>query len=204
MQTIIKTLYPEAFEFNGAMIDKQNKIIINLKSKLKAAICPTCGTMSIRPHSLTKRIISDLPILGQQVVLHITVQKYRCKNFECNLKIFAESVEGFTDQRFKRSTKRLHTFLKKIAFECTGQAGARICKDNITAISGSKLLRLVRDSEFELITCEKVGVDDWAFKKRSSYGTIIVDLDGRGVVDVVAGRDDTSLKDWLKKINKSS
>ena len=43
------------------------------------------------------------------------------------------------------------------------------------------------------------GIDDWAWRKGASYGTIIVDLERRRVVDVLADRSAETTAGWLKK-----
>ena len=43
------------------------------------------------------------------------------------------------------------------------------------------------------------GIDDWAWRKGASYGTIIVDLERRRVVDLLADRSAETTADWLKK-----
>ena len=43
-----------------------------------------------------------------------------------------------------------------------------------------------------------VGIDEWAWKKGTRYGTIIVDLERRGVLDVLARRAATSTAEWLR------
>jgi hypothetical protein len=43
-----------------------------------------------------------------------------------------------------------------------------------------------------------VGIDDWAWKKGMSYGTVIVDLERRQVVDLLADRSAASTAEWLK------
>jgi transposase len=42
-----------------------------------------------------------------------------------------------------------------------------------------------------------VGIDDWSWRKGQTYGTIIVDLERRCVVDVLADRSSTSVAAWL-------
>ena len=42
------------------------------------------------------------------------------------------------------------------------------------------------------------GVDDWAWRKGSNYGTIIVDLEHRGVVDVLADRAAATTASWFR------
>jgi hypothetical protein len=43
-----------------------------------------------------------------------------------------------------------------------------------------------------------VGVDDWAWRKGSNYGTIIVDLERREVVDVLPDRSAATTASWFK------
>jgi transposase len=42
------------------------------------------------------------------------------------------------------------------------------------------------------------GVDDWAWRKGSNYGTIIVDLERREVVDVLVDRSAATTASWFK------
>ena len=42
-----------------------------------------------------------------------------------------------------------------------------------------------------------LGVDDWAIKKGHSYGTILVDLERRRVVDLLPARTAEALAEWL-------
>jgi transposase len=44
-----------------------------------------------------------------------------------------------------------------------------------------------------------VGVDDWAWKKGHRYGTILIDLERRCVIDILPGRDGEALKVWLRE-----
>ena len=42
------------------------------------------------------------------------------------------------------------------------------------------------------------GIDDWAWRKGANYGTIIVDLERRAVVDVLADRSAATTASWFK------
>jgi transposase len=44
-----------------------------------------------------------------------------------------------------------------------------------------------------------LGVDDFAFRKGHTYGTILVDLERRCLVDLLADRDAASVEAWLKE-----
>ncbi|MGP0007812.1 MAG: ISL3 family transposase [Methylocella sp.] len=47
-----------------------------------------------------------------------------------------------------------------------------------------------------------VGIDDWSWRKGSSYGTIIVDLERREVVDVLSDRSAEATARWLSQHTK--
>lgn len=46
---------------------------------------------------------------------------------------------------------------------------------------------------------KRVCVDDFALRKRFSYGTVIVDLDTHRIIDLIPSRDTDDVKEWLKK-----
>jgi hypothetical protein len=41
------------------------------------------------------------------------------------------------------------------------------------------------------------GLNDWAWRKGCTYGTIIVDLERRKVIDLLPNREAGTLTDWL-------
>lgn len=50
-----------------------------------------------------------------------------------------------------------------------------------------------------LASVRVAGIDDWAWKKGMNYGTVIVDLERRQVVDLLADRSAASTAEWLKR-----
>lgn len=44
-----------------------------------------------------------------------------------------------------------------------------------------------------------VGIDDWSWRKSWRYGTIIVDLERREVMDILEDRSVESVSRWLKR-----
>ena len=45
---------------------------------------------------------------------------------------------------------------------------------------------------------EKICVDDFAFKKRYTYGTIMIDIDSHRIIDILDSRDKDKVTEWLK------
>jgi transposase len=67
-------------------------------------------------------------------------------------------------------------------------------------ISPDTVLRRVKEGDGVSAGAELkvVGVDDWAWRKGQRYGTILVDLERRVPIDLLADRSAGSLETWLK------
>ncbi|MDD3039397.1 transposase [Bacteroides sp.] len=54
----------------------------------------------------------------------------------------------------------------------------------------------------ECNSVENIGVDDWAFRKGVTYGSIIINLDTGLVIDLLGERNQDSFGTWLEKHQK--
>jgi transposase len=70
--------------------------------------------------------------------------------------------------------------------------------------SGDTLLRMIRRQSNKMIVGtaaplapKVIGVDDWAWRKGCTYGTIIVDLEKRKVIDLLPDREAGAMTNWL-------
>jgi len=47
-------------------------------------------------------------------------------------------------------------------------------------------------------TPSHIGIDDWAYKKGHTYGTAIIDLKNRRIIDLLPDREASSVEMWLR------
>jgi len=197
---LISKYFPQESLVITDVLEETDKIIIRLKSITEACECPKCHKYLVGYHGTYIRKVQDLPILGKNVQLQITVREYWCDNDDCSVTTVTESYNGFLNS-YSRMTERCADFICTLAMETSCEGCARICKVMNLKISGDTVIRLLtkRFSLQEAPQCGSViGVDDFAFKKRHKYGTIIVDEATHKPVALLDGRDGKTLKEWLQ------
>lgn len=192
--------FPESMLQIKEVKQKEETIHIYLKSEMKGCNCPKCGQSTEQYHGTYVRTVQDLPILGKTVKLHISAHEYNCVNDDCDVVTFAESFNGFLDS-YSRMTERCADFICSLALETSCEGCSRICKVLGIRISGDTVIRLLL-KRYQLMEDvpigEKIGVDDFAYKKRHTYGTVIVDGETHRPITLLDGRNGESLRKWLK------
>lgn len=88
--------------------------------------------------------------------------------------------------------------MEKIGLECGGEPGRRLCGKLGITTSGDTILRRLRAMPGEDIHYGNIiGVDDFAFRRGQHYGTIIVDHESGGVIDLLPDRTSATLEAWV-------
>jgi transposase len=131
------------------------------------------------------------------VTLKIRARRFFCDDRSCKRKIFCERLPDVAARA--RKTSRLEEVLLAIALELGGRAGARLALELGIVAARDALLRRIKTAPLPQIGKVRVlGVDDFAFKKGSTYGTILVNLEEHRVVDLLPERSQESLVAWFE------
>ncbi|MBV9909099.1 MAG: ISL3 family transposase, partial [Hyphomicrobiales bacterium] len=165
--------------------------------------CPGCGAQSNSRHSTYWQRFRDLSAQGAQVVVQARLGRWRCRNQRCDRRIFTERVPGLAAP-FARRTTRLAEIVRLLGHSAGGRPSERLMRRLGMPVSDTTILASLKQhaktpSENAAGVAVRVaGVDDWAWRKGSNYGTIIVDLERREVVDVVPDRSAAATACWFK------
>ena len=90
--------------------------------------------------------------------------------------------------------------LLAIAFELGGRAGARLAGELGLLAGRDALISRIKNAGLARVDEGKaLGIDDFAFKRGHTYGTVLVDLERHKVVDLLPERSQESMVAWLKE-----
>jgi transposase len=174
-----------------------HEVRLVVKTRLLKSPCPSCGWQSDKAHSRYQRRLADLPWEGIAVKLILSVRKFFCLNPDCRQRIFCERLPGLAAP-YAHKTLRFNELLTKLGVALGGRPGARMAFGMGVKIGRDALLARVRCAETaQSKTVRVLGVDDFAFRKGQSYGTILVDQERRRIVDLLPDREVATLANWL-------
>jgi transposase len=174
------------------------ELVVRVACHAPSMPCPECHQFSTHLHGTYQRTVADLPCAGRNVLLILSVRKFFCRTPTCSHKIFTERLPGLVES-YGRMTTRLIALLQALGLGSGGQLGTRQAERSGIATTPSTLLRQVMRLPAPVTRAVRVlGVDDWSWKKRFTYGTILVDLERRAIIDVLADRESTTVEAWLK------
>jgi transposase len=176
---------------------ERGTIILTARTCGESAPCPMCGRPSSRVHSRYRRRLADLPWQDIPAHLHLWSRRFFCDTPDCPRRIFTERLPSVAAPHARR-TDRLRDWLRHVAFALGGEPGARLLRQLGITVCGDTLLTQIRAQALPARPTPRVlSIDDFAFRRGRTYGSILVDLECHRAVDLLPDRSGSGFAAWL-------
>lgn len=163
--------------------------------------CPDCQHQSRSRHGWSYRSLQDLPVQGNEVTVRLQLSRWRCTYRQCRRQTFTDRVPAIASPYARRTTK-VAEIIGVLGHSTGGRPGERLMRRLGMPISDDTILRHLKRNASRVDddpAARIIAIDDWSWRKSWRYGTIIVDLERREVMDILEDRSVASVSRWLKR-----
>ena len=189
---------PEGMQLDQIQITEQG-LLSEIRAISPTASCPLCTQVSSSIHCHYCRTLRDAPCAGRQVQLRLTVRKFSCRNPQCPRKVFAERLPDFIEP-WARMTIRYGQQVTSIGLATCGKGGARLAARLGMRTTRQTILRRIMDlPDPAPESVLYLGIDDFSFRRGSRFGTMLVNLESRHVVDLLPDRKADTSAAWMRQ-----
>src|SRR2546421_4085462 len=187
----------------GMVVDQikitETGLLIEIVATSPPACCPLCSEPSSSIHCHYRRVLRDAPCAGRRVQLVLTVRKFSCCNAYCPRKVFAERLPDFVEPR-ARTTIRFCQHITCIGLSTCGKGGTRLAaRLGIQTTRQTILRRIIALPDSSPGVILFLGIDDFSFRRGCRFGTILVNLESRRVVDLLPDREVETSAAWMRQ-----
>ncbi len=171
---------------------KDKEVVFHIQSGKKKLACPFCGSKTMHVHLTYQREIQD-----KKVVLLADTRKFFCHNPDCSHKTFAER-HSFAAPKAKKTDRLVKNIIHTSKQLGSLNASKLLKSGNITACKSSicSLLKKM-PCVVDKASVKKICVDDFALRKRFSYGMVMVDLESHRIIDLIPSRVEIPLAEAI-------
>lgn len=178
---------------------QEGMLCVSLLFTQLSSCCPLCGSPATRIHSRYQRRLADLPSAGQPVRFLLSVRKFFCDVPTCPRKIFTERLAPFVAPK-ARITQRLFQIVQVIGLATGGRLGVRVTDRLGIQTTRQTILRRIMALPTRLVgQVVELGIDDFSFRRGCRFGTILVNLESRRVVDLLPDREAETGASWMRQ-----
>src|ERR1022692_4267307 len=188
---------PAGLEIATATL-RDDLLVVQVVSTKARSCCPLCFCPAERRHSQYTRVVADLPCAGFRIQLILHVRRFFCDTASCMRRIFTERLPAFV-LPWARLTVRLCEALQSVGLATCGELGTRLAERLAMHTSPTTILRrlMILPTPARKRVAE-VGIDDFSFRRRRKFGTIVVDIQSHTVIDLLPDRKADTTKVWMK------
>ena len=173
-------------------------ITLDLTATRGAVPCPLCSAPSSRVHGYYTRSVADLPWAGVPIQLQLHVRRFVCIHPACPRATFSEPLPEVVAPSARRSV-RLANEQRQLGLQVGGAMAARVAQRQGMPVSPATILRLVRRTHLtERATPSLLGVDEWAYRRRLDFKTILVDLSNNQPLELLPDASAATFATWLQ------
>jgi transposase len=179
--------------------ERETSLLIGVIAMQETACCPLCSHASSSVHSHYHRTVADVPCGGRQLQLALTVRKFFCRNSLCQRKVFTERLPTLVEP-WARMTIRLTKALQSIGLATCGKGGSRLAARLAMSSTRQTILRRIMDlPALPPGNVQLLGIDDFSFRRRFRFGTILVNLETHRIIDLLSDRLAETSADWMRQ-----
>jgi len=177
---------------------KHKGVLVHLEVKGVPRGCPCCGGLSLHSKGRYLRRAKHLECFGDDSELRVHCRRYKC--LSCS-KSFVQSLPGIFP--YRRSTEPFREEVYKRHED--GICGSRLAE--IKRIGAATVERIYHQfterkakERISLKCPEVLGIDEHTLHKGNRFATTFCDLKNHRVFDVVPGRCEADLRDFLNRL----